>query len=454
MIVLRKRLVFWLVKAYLKRWGKNIVIYFGIGLFIFFVLKFALSYFITRLSYAGKETIGAVGPYTADNLPEEILNKISRGLTKTGKDGSIKPDIAEKWKIAPNGKAYAFYLRKNLYFSDGSELTSDNVNYSFSDVSVTRPDKYTIVFTLNLKDNYSPFLTTVSRPIFKKDFVGVGEYKVKNLKLNGNFVESIDLYSEKYHKALTYQLSYPTLISLKTAFLLGEVSRIVNLPDINFRNTQFSSFKNAAVEKKVNYSKLVTLFFNTKDNILSSKTLREGLWYTMPDNFPQGERNASPLPGFSYVNRQGFSPYRQDLEHAKLLIDKSESATKSGKIYLTIDTLPKFETTAKIISNIWKKQNIETKIRITNHVPSVFQIFLGEFNLSPDPDQYTLWHSDSSSNITHYDNKRIDKLLEDGRKELNTQKRIEIYSDFQKYILSDPPAAFLFFPYYYEVDRK
>ena len=452
MIVLRKRLLFWLIKAYLKRWGRNIFIYFGIGLFIFFLLNIILSYSITRLPFTEKETIGMVGSYAIDELPLEILSKISKGLTKTEIDGTVKPDIAEKWKIAPNGKAYAFYLRKNVHFSDGTNLTSDNVSYDFANVSVTRPDKYTIVF--NLKDNYSPFLTTVTRPIFKKGFVGVGDYKVKKIKLNGSFIESIELYSEKFHKALVYQLFYPTIYALKIAFSLGEVSRITNLPDLDFKNSTFNSFKNAKVERKINHAKLVTLFYNTKDKVISSKTLREGLSYAMPDNFKEGERNSSPLPNFSYANQGGFNAYQQDLEHAKLLLDKSETATDSSKISLTIDTLPKYESTAKFIASIWNKLNIKTKIQVTNQVPSSFQIFLGEFNISPDPDQYTLWHSGQVNNITHYDNKRIDKLLEDGRKELDTDKRITIYTDFQKYLLSDPPASFLFFPYYYEVSKK
>lgn len=452
MIILRKRLVFWLIKAYIKRWGRNIIIYFGIGLFIFILLNTFLPYFITLLPFVEKETIAMVGPYTSDSLPQEVLSKISRGLTRTEMDGSIKPDIAEKWKIAPNGRAYAFYLRKDIYFSDGTNLTSDHVNYDFKDVSVTRPDKYTIVFSL--KDNYSPFLTTVSRPVFKKGFVGLGEYAVKKIKFNGNFVESVELYSKKNHKVFIYELFYPTLGSLKTAFSLGEVSKITYLSDLNFKNTTFDSFKNTKVEKKVNYAKLVTLFFNTKDKVLSSKTLREGLWYSMPDNFSQGERNPSPLANFSYANQDGVNTFTQDLEHAKLLIDKPENASTSGKITLTIDTLPKYEQTAKVIADIWKELNIETKIQVTSQVPSTFQIFLGEFNLPSDPDQYTLWHSSSANNITFYDNKRIDKLLEDGRKELDIEQRKIIYADFQKYLFSDPPASFLFFPFYYEVSRE
>lgn len=461
MIILRKRLLFWLIKAYAKRWGKNILYFFIIGFFIFLALRLLFPYFVTRLPFVSKETIGMVGPYTVSDLPEEILSKISRGLTKVDKDGSIKPDIAEKWKIAPNGKAYAFYLRKNVYFSDGTNLTADDIKYNFSDVAVERPNKYTIVF--KLKDYYSPFLATASRPIFKNNFVGVGDYQVKNIKLNGNFVESVVLYSKKQHNVFVYQLFYPTIVSLKTAFLLGEASKIVNLPDVDFKNTSFNSFKNTFVTKKVNYGKLVTLFFNTKDKLLSSKTLREGLWYTMPDKFDQGERNYSPIANFSYVNKQNANTYQQDLEHAKLLIDKSstdsvldksESATGSGKIVLTITTLAKYHETANVIAKIWKRLNIETKIITVDKIPQSFQIFLGEFNLSSDPDQYTLWHSSQVNNITHYDNKRIDLLLEQGRKELNPEKRVVIYSDFQKYLASDPPASFLFFPYYYEVSKK
>ena len=71
-----------------------------------------------------------------------------------------------------------------------------------------------------------------------------------------------------------------------------------------------------------------------------------------------------------------------------------------------------------------------------------------------DVDQYALWHSDQPNNITRYVNLRVDKLLEDGRKEMDLEKRKLIYADFQKFIQADPPASFLFFPYIYNVTRK
>ena len=392
-----------------------------------------------------------VGAYNIDNLPSDILYKISRGLTFAAKDGTIRPDVATKWKIGNHGKTYVFYLRNDIYFSDGTNLTSDLIRYNFANLSVMRPNKYTIVYSL--KDSYSPFLLTVSKPIFKKGLIGISSYKIKDVKLNGNFVEYINLVSKK-GKKISYQF-YPTNSALKTAFSLGEVSKVVGLPDVKFRNTTFYSFKNARVEKEVDYQKLAALFYNNQDHVLSSKFLREALSYTIPDNFSQGIRNSGPFSPFSFASQETTDLYRQDIEHAKLLLDKAKSASEAAsKISLTIDTLPWYESTANSIAGIWKKLGISFKVKVTTKIPSSFQVYLGEFNLSADPDQYTLWHSDQPSNITNYNNLRVDKLLEDGRKEIDIEKRKKIYAEFQKYILSDPPASFLFFPYTFDVTRK
>lgn len=440
--------------------GKRIILYFLVGLLVFFLLQLSLKYVVPKYSEKQKETIAVVGDYAIDDLPQDILYKISRGLTTISQDGTPKPDVAQNWKVADNGKTYIFYLKRNIYFTDNKKLTSDLINYNFSDANVERKDKYTIAFKLKIKGSYSPFLATVSKPVFRNGLVGVGDYKVKNLTLNGNFVESIELVSTNGKKQLVYEF-YPTLLSAKTAFVLSDVSKILDLPDANFKKTSFYNFKNAVVNKKVNYKRLVTLFYNTQDKKLSSKTLREALYYAIPNNFEEGLRNFGPFAPFSFAIQPGLTSYQQDIPHAKLLLDKffNESASSkkdenSAKISLTIQAMRKYEKTADRIAKTWKDLEIETRIQLVDKVPSNFQVFLGEFALSQDPDQYIFWHSDQANNITHYSNLRIDKLLEDGRQTQDIEKRKKIYADFQKYILSDPPASFLFFPYTYDVARK
>ena len=48
---------------------------------------------------------------------------------------------------------------------------------------------------------------------------------------------------------------------------------------------------------------------------------------------------------------------------------------------------------------------------------------------------------------------KIDKLLESGRKESDQEKREKIYFDFQRYLVEDAPAVFLFHPTTYTISR-
>nr|MBI5456101.1 ABC transporter substrate-binding protein [Candidatus Levybacteria bacterium] len=448
----RKRLVVWLFKAYLNKWRKTIFLSFIFGLIVFFILRYGVNYFIPLVPFTHKESIGMVGAYTSDNLPSEILHKISSGLTDIDKNNNVLPGIAKSWEIKDDGKKYIFYLKKNIHFSDGKEFTSNQIEYNFLDVNVEKPNQYTIIF--NLKNKYSPFLVTVSKPIFKKNFIGVGDYRVVSINLNGNFVQSIDLVSVKSNnKELSYQF-YPTEEALKTAFVLGEVSRIIGVKNTKFEDTDLIKFANANVVKKIDYTQQVTLFYNTQDKYLSDKKIRDALSYTIPDSFNEGQRNHSSFNPNSWVLENGLVTREQNLNHAKLLFKDSQISTQSGSLTIEIKTLPQYKDLAKEIQKYWQVINVKSKIVVVDALPDNFQVFLGEFNLPKDPDQYALWHSSQNSNITNYKNLRIDKLLEDGRQTIDINERKKIYSDFQKYLLDDPPATFLYFPYVYEITRK
>ena len=448
----RRRLVVWLLKAYLKKWRRTIFLSFVLGLAVFFILKFGVNYFIPLIPFTQQQSVGVVGSYSVDNPPSFLLAKISRGLTYISSDQTPKPDIAKSWDIKDNGKTYIFYLKNNIYFSDGTKLTSNEIKYNFLNVSVERPDKYTIIF--RLKNVYSPFLTTVSRPIFKPGFVGIGEYRVQSINVNGNFIQSINIVSVKGEtKEISYQF-YPTEESLKTAFVLGDLSKIIGVRNISYQNKNLNSFTNATVTESIDYSKLITIFYNTQDKDLSDKKLREALSYSIPDSFSHGKRNYGPFVPNSWVGQDGLASYSQDLEHSKLLLGQIQGSSKSASLTLEIKTLAQFVPLASQIKSIWEHLGIKTNVNIVSTYPSDFQVFLGEFNVPKDPDQYTLWHSSQMNNITNYKNLRIDKLLEDGRQTLDLSEREKIYSDFQKYLLDDPPATFLYFPFVYEVTRK
>jgi len=48
-------------------------------------------------------------------------------LVRYGDDGSAVPWLAERWEISPDGKAYTFFLRPGVAFSDGTPFDAKAV---------------------------------------------------------------------------------------------------------------------------------------------------------------------------------------------------------------------------------------------------------------------------------------------------------------------------------------
>jgi peptide/nickel transport system substrate-binding protein len=103
-----------------------------------------------------------------------LLNVID-GLVYMDQDGNIKPMLAERWRISPNGKVYTFWLRKDVKFHDGTPFNAQAMKFSLDRVVDPATasqsgriaigpyeksevlDDYTIRITL--KEPYAPFLT-------------------------------------------------------------------------------------------------------------------------------------------------------------------------------------------------------------------------------------------------------------------------------------------------------
>ncbi|MDO8672097.1 MAG: ABC transporter substrate-binding protein, partial [Dehalococcoidia bacterium] len=76
-------------------------------------------------------------------------------------EGQLRPGIAERWEIAPDGKTHTFYIRKGVKFHDGSDLTGADVKYSLERVLTptgTHSDGIiwrAAVASVELKDDYT-----------------------------------------------------------------------------------------------------------------------------------------------------------------------------------------------------------------------------------------------------------------------------------------------------------
>ncbi len=59
-----------------------------------------------------------------------VAMNIGCGLVNVTPDGDFVGDAAESWDVSPDGKAYTFKLRDNVYFHDDTKLDADAVKFS------------------------------------------------------------------------------------------------------------------------------------------------------------------------------------------------------------------------------------------------------------------------------------------------------------------------------------
>ena len=71
-----------------------------------------------------------LGPQSATKLYLPLMYDTLVGADKTNSDISKDTGVARDWKISPDGKTYTFYLRRGIKFSNGDDLTADDVKFT------------------------------------------------------------------------------------------------------------------------------------------------------------------------------------------------------------------------------------------------------------------------------------------------------------------------------------
>ena len=410
-------------------------------------LFFIVGLLIPLMSREGTRKIGVTGRFTASTLPSNVLSKVSNGLTKMSEDGTIEPDLATSWETPDKGKTWIFNLDQKRKWQDGKSITSETINYQFSDLEIERPNENSIVF--KLQNPYSPFPGVVSRPVFKKGLLGTGDYEVKRISVSGagGIVTQL-LLENKEKKRLIYKF-YPSEERTKLAFKLGEIDEIEKLIDPKPLDT----WEKIKVEKINDTGGHVAIFFNTQDKYLSEKNLRQALAYAIDKDSLDGKRAIGPLSEISWGFNPQVKPYTHDPAKAKKTIDDLPKEFREG-MEINLATSSVLLDKAEKIAKSWEEVGVKTNIQVYTAIPEDYQALLAIFDIPEDPDQYSIWHStQTSTNITKYSNPRIDKLLEDGRGELNLEERKKIYIDFQRFLVEDSPAIFLYYPTTYTISR-
>lgn len=439
-------------------------------------------------------SVSVINPILADTEAErDLCQLVFRSLTKTDATGEVRGDLAYEFQVE-NNQDYLFKLRGDVYWHDGEKFSAEDVIYSIkiaSDPSFNSPyystlkevktqkvDDYTV--KIILKEPFAPFLTLTDFGIIPAHIpltnyrpIGTGSFKV---------IESKDNYAllkgEKFNYLFRYYATHDLAL---TALKLGEIQALSNLS--NQEAQDFRDFwPNMRVYEHTLGRRLMGLFFNFKNEKLADKSLRQALQLSTPkdkiitqvtDN--RGQVAHSTLPLNSWVQAQENPRLRFNPDEARKVLDRGGWTVgedgfryKDGNpLVVTITTLDNrtYLQVLDLLKTSWEEVGVKVeKITVNNNqlrdniLPNFrYEVLLNLQEIPADPDQYAFWHSTQTNegNITGVKNAKVDKAIEDGRKNLDRKVRTSRYLDFQRFLSDETPVISLYYPpYYYVVSDK
>jgi len=239
---------------------------------------------------------------------------------------------------------------------------------------------------------------------------------------------------------------------------------------------------------QLNFPYYTSIFFNLrsldeKTNFLREKSVRQVLAHLTPkqDIFTQALNQQgviidSPILPYSSFFNPNIKKYDYDPVAAEEVFAKAgwkknaegfyEKNKEILEISLTTVDQENFVDIAHLIQKSWQSIGLRVKLIIIppEQIKEIiknrsFQAFLygvlENFNLDP----YPLWHSSQSDspgfNLTGFNYRRSDELLEKATLIQDLEKKKEYYKEFQEIIADNIPAIFLYNTTYgYLVDQK
>ena len=436
--------MFWLVGELGHKYTRSLIFGLAVGFFATVALARAYPTLLKRW-FTPTDRIGIVGEFTPTTLPLSVQNLISYGLTSVDVTGYPQPALASSWEATDSGRVFIFELKRDYLWHNDKPVEAKDVNYNIRNVTFTDEGPHRLKATL--LSPYSPFPSLVAKPIFRPGLIGFGPYKVDAISLRGDTVSFLRLVpvTDPKDRTLEYRF-YRTEQLAILGYKLGEIDRIEDLSTIE----PLKSWENTRVVEQSRYNRIVSLFFNLNNPLLKEKSVRQGLAYAVPKL--EFERAYSPLAKKSWAYSDNVRRYIFDPSQAEKLLADIKEGTQSAE--LTITTFPQYLDVAKIIADSWNTLGIKTQVKVEGALSSGFEVLLSAQDVPPDPDQYPFWHStQTQTNVSGYVNVKIDKLLEDGRQELDIANREKIYVDFQRRLVDDAPVVFLYYPNSYTVLR-
>lgn len=240
-----------------------------------------------------------INPILANSLVDQDLTKlVYSGLMRKSADGTLAPDLAERYEVSKDGLTYTFVLKDDVTFQNGTPVTADDIVFTIDSIkdeviksprkiewdgiSTEKLDDKTVRFTL--RQSYASFLENCTIGIMpmalwkgspvelnkaNTEPVGSGPYMVKNIsKQSSGSINSYELtpfkkfiLGQPYIKKLTLHF-YNNQDDMIKALKDGEVSQISSITPSNAEKLKEEGYQ---IDSSV-LPRVFGLFFNQNQN--------------------------------------------------------------------------------------------------------------------------------------------------------------------------------------------
>lgn len=454
------------------------------------------------ITLLGHQEISSLSPEDSGPTVQWVpISNIMEGLYAINEQYELEPVLADSYEPSEDGLTYTFKLKSGVTFHNGDAFTSADVLYTYEWImdeasastrsaafelveKVEAPDDTTVVITLKEAD--VTFMVNVGTVfIYPKDYhaehgedhfkanpVGTGAYKLEELNPQQRcaLVAYDDYYRGRANIDKIHVDVVPEAAGRMSALETGAADNSIwglNAED-NVKLTESGKFlKYETVQVAVNHFPL-----NNEHEVLSDKNVRKALLMAidrqqLADDVFLGQAQVAHTnlsPAIAAYYNSDVPHYDFDPDAAKAMLDEAgwvegsdgvreKDGVKAAFTLMVIQGDTQRRPEAEVAQIWWQDIGVEVELqegivtdilngmRDGTYDAALFNWTYG--GSGGDPDARGTLGSDGTNNFSRFFNDEVDQLLQDGIRELDQAKRVEIYKRIQEIVVEEVPFLYL-----------
>lgn len=442
-----------------------------------------------------------------NDVDADLSALIFNGLTRIAGDGTVQPDLAERWYIEPDGLTYKFHLRPNVFWHDGHLLDAYDVAFTIKQVqsnefrgSPTLRAAWTDIsvfvdssqaLTIQLPAASASFLTRTAlgvlpehlltgldpNELFNAPFnqapVGTGPYRLVMLDSTSAVLEPNTSYGPGVPGLSRFEMRFFNDHQLlKKSLMEGHLDAALLSEALTLDENKTLIARIGLVSTTFQSAAYTILYMNNQREPLNDSRLRRAIAASIdidallpPTMFTTGIDGEGPIvPGSWAYTLEAWpsSDNADDLFKAASWLRTGDDIRRHDDQPLVLEIItnsdPVREALAEGVIRQLRNHGVATKLLTmpasvlleTRIEPRDYELMIFGWETDIDPDPYGAWHTSQiqppGRNVAGYHDAVADALMEAARTTLDLGERIDLYKSFTQRFAETTPSIVLQYP--------